>query len=73
MLLVKGVQHMVAARGGIDGVLAIVAADIAHSSPTRVLVGSHILFLLFLRILPLLYVKPMNSKAVSIVCDDKLP
>ena len=73
MLLVKGVQHMVAARGGIGGVLTIVAADTAHSSPTRVLVGSQILFLLFLRILPLLYVKPVNGKAVSIVCDDKLP
>ena len=73
MLLVKGVQHMVAARGGIDGVLAIVAADIAHSSPTRVLVGSHIFFLFFLGILPLLYVKPVTSKTVSTVCADKRP
>ena len=73
MILAKGVQRMVAARGGIDGVLTIVAADIAHSSPTRVLVGSHIFFLFFLRILPLLYVKPVTSKTVSTVCADKRP
>ena len=65
---------MVEARGGIGGVLTIVAADISHSTPTRVLNGrqSHF-FLLFLRILPLLYVKPVDSKTVSIACDDKLP
>ena len=73
MLLVKGVRRMVEARGGIGGVLTIVAADISHSTPTRVLVGSHNFFLLFLRILPLLYVKPVDSKTVSIACDDKLP
>jgi hypothetical protein len=59
MLLVTGAQRMVEARGGIGGVLTIVAADISHSTPTRVLVGSHNFFLLFLRILPLLYVNSL--------------